>query len=248
MHPDLGDYEELFAKLANNKKIDKIIKYVMQLNAGEWAKDWPEPVFSRNPYTLAYTDPQDRHTNVGIDVILSFILDNCQEEDQKEDVLHLTDKIMLKIARILLNCGADVDSQKCSSRTPLMEAAQEESPDAIKLVLAFKPDIEKKDSDGNTAYYHALRTADDLIGAMIHNGDDESYKWRAYRVRSSLDVVTLIKSLNPNITDKNNDQESCMKVENDLIDYFNVMNQSLKQKNLPTIKYNLKKLFEKIVK
>jgi len=50
----------------------------------------------------------------------------------------------------LLECGADVDSGDCYNNTPLHRAASQGHVKLVKLLLQYRPDVNYKDSSGNT--------------------------------------------------------------------------------------------------
>ena len=75
-----------------------------------------------------------------------------------------------RITRLLLNCGAFVDPQDSTGRTPLMISCQNNEPEITNTIVDNNASIRAFDSNGDTALHHAARARSSrCIRAILSN-------------------------------------------------------------------------------
>lgn len=83
----------------------------------------------------------------------------------------------LKIAKILLNAGADLEAQDQYKNTPLMSLRWTTSVEMIQLLTQYGADINAKNRSGQTALMNASRTSNlKLVKALLEAGADATIK------------------------------------------------------------------------
>ena len=90
------------------------------------------------------------------------------------DFLDYEPRIGLQIAKILLDCGSDVNATDDSGKTALMEA---ESVGSINLLLRAGVHIDARDNDGRTALIHAAKSGYRAgVEALLKAGADRTLR------------------------------------------------------------------------
>ena len=81
------------------------------------------------------------------------------------------------LLEVMLKHNGDPNLPGPDQVTPLMAAAQRNQPENIKLLLRYAAPVDARDSLGNTALHHAVRSyAKDSIAVLIEAGADPDAK------------------------------------------------------------------------
>ena len=90
------------------------------------------------------------------------------------DAVYLGD---IDIAKLLIENGADINTQKEFSDTPLHKAVREKNFDLVKLLIEYGADVNMQNHLGDTPLHRAVESARvDLVKLLIENGADVNIK------------------------------------------------------------------------
>jgi ankyrin repeat protein len=117
-----------------------------------------------------------------------------------------------QVVELLLSHGADVNAQTGRGNSPVIEAANKKSGEALdvlKLVLAHKPDLEVRDSEGLTPLQRAVLNDSDKVVEMLlgagaspnvtnTRGSETPLHWAAARGKKKIVELLLAHQANVN--------------------------------------------------
>lgn len=103
-------------------------------------------------------------------------LTEIRDRDNRTVLFHVVIDGQAKIARILLDAGADVRLKDSYGKTPLHYAASENRKELAEELIKYDAEIDAQDLDGNTPLSDAVFYSDgsgDLIKLLLKHGADK---------------------------------------------------------------------------
>ena len=100
-----------------------------------------------------------------------------------------------RFSKLLLSHGADIECTDIMSQTPLLLAAQYNSPKQVSLLLGKGANINASDSDGKTAFHHAILFGSSAVVKTLLNNPGLDYERKSNHGFTAIHLAALYADL-----------------------------------------------------